>query len=961
MKSILTVRVLALSALAFASSIALGQDALVKSLLARDQRPKVAEVETLLGRGYLPEFIAKADLPTDSNRPSADTLQNNYPLWFRHLQENAADFIFEIERAYPGAKIAFIGRDMEAIADLTEAFYRNIGQNDRVVRIAMSRGTLENLDGNTAVQYMAQYQIQFIPGQPLRKVLFVDTISGGGGRQGRFLINALSQHYVGAGGSSLDLVRTLGFLGLLGATASIRENPIQNSAQHFQQLEKLYASYGGNVSFSFGEHFPVMTFQDNRKNKYQGFNESGYEHWVGAWHGSYGPLQIINGKLIAVPIETHDELRKKSVLHFQLHIVNFARSEQLINQIRSKAQKAKFEFPGLQIWNPARDALFAQMRSASGYAEIPEIIQRAQSQNSDFTISPSDLIEFWSANIERLQLPIDKASWDLIRKQVDLKNPRAQTAVATALFQNRNTIEKTVLTDFIKIGGHFEVAAAKLLALDQLGANRFELGQKIIESHKVSLSHADVIELVRGAKSFNGAVKLVNGLCEAVGYDQCQETVLTIDTYRAVMKFSAKIEDYKKFFAEIVGKLSKQSPLLLPLLTQDSPIPIIERTRELFGNPQHAANLALLIKAAQSQIYSETETLELLESVLGNSLNNKAADLKLLAEPSIKALLLKHRTGILDPSQAYPFIRSIYWNLFFSTDEDGRAFHLFRTAVQEGAQFFQTFRVARDLLVKKDVSAAELKYFDNLAAEKLIRDATARAGLVTSSWQYLLSQTTIGTSEWIERVAPFLGPARQFVSHMQALQNRIVVTNELFDTFLNFGPTLGEFTDLKRAMSRGWEQKHIKWFAEQHFQNHKSETAIFEMLSSLENLEAEPQTIHEIAQMPGLLSSIQSIDGVNRWLTYFEDNDDAYRSAYTQVLDWIQTPSEFNSLALPRKGLRTKIFTNQIREWRAQKKNSGWKFKWLQSYSAFGHAVDTGAQRAEPCETFLERRERQAN
>src|SRR5437868_13584690 len=51
------------------------------------------------------------------------------------FSEEIPTLIVSLEKAFPGAKYAFLGRDMDLVADAVEAFYLSIGQTDRVARI----------------------------------------------------------------------------------------------------------------------------------------------------------------------------------------------------------------------------------------------------------------------------------------------------------------------------------------------------------------------------------------------------------------------------------------------------------------------------------------------------------------------------------------------------------------------------------------------------------------------------------------------------------------------------------------------------------------------------------------------------------------------------------------------------------------------------------------------------------
>jgi hypothetical protein len=312
-------------------------------------------------------------------------------------------------------------------------------------------------------------------------------------------------------------------------------------------------------------------------------------------------------------------------------------------------------------------------------------------------------------------------------------------------------------------------------------------------------------------------------------------------------------------------------------------------------------------------------------------------------------LLYKSRDWILDPKQPFPKLRDVYWTPFSGTNEEGRAFYFYRSDVAEKPHFVATFLATRAKLQSLKANDAELRYFDGLAAERMARDPKARSEISAQEWDRLLTQTAFGNQEWVERFAPFLGPAEPFIRRAQMLKGRLKMTQTLIETFISFDPTLDEFRNLKATITGGWQQVYIKWFAEQYLHSRADEATVFEFIGALPSLGAAEETIYDIAKYPAVVNSIRSVQQANRWLEIFANDFQETANAYPLILEWIQTPAEFNALTRPGTEVLSRGLTQYVREWRGRKKRQGWKFRWLESLSAFGGAVDNGLQRETVC------------
>ncbi len=315
-------------------------------LVNQVQRPSVQQIEQYLKNSTpLPELQSETSLPKDSQKPRND-LQNNFPIWYTVLIQGAPQMIASFEKAFPGATWAFIGRDMAILADVFEAFYRSIGQTDRVARIGMSRGTLDGLTGELAMGLLESQGLELKEG--MHPFILIDAVSRGGGRQGRYLLNAVygalaqGHKWPSLSWTSSDLLPYFNFIGLRVSTTAI---PHRDALQAQKLIEK-----DQDQNFIDFDHYTIFTYTDgNVTQEFIGTNEAGYTHWTGSWHGSYGPvIQTGQGRVLAQVGSLALEEVREATIRFQAYVVRAAQSPQFFINVKNEASKLGYSFPTMR-------------------------------------------------------------------------------------------------------------------------------------------------------------------------------------------------------------------------------------------------------------------------------------------------------------------------------------------------------------------------------------------------------------------------------------------------------------------------------------------------------------------------------------------------------------------------------------------------------------------------------------
>jgi hypothetical protein len=291
-------------------------------------------------------------IPDEPGIPVApDGTFNGYGLHFQYWLETLINglpyLIVQMEKASPGARFAFLGRDVHAIADAMAAFYASIGQHDRVIYLGGSKASYVGTSEETLVAFIESHGFPLADAQNARPFFIVDTISRGHGTQGRALINAVYKEYERRGGQPADLVRKFNMIGLVAPTypRGAPINDISNASAIFATQEDAYRQNPKRAAY--GADHLILMFQAPKVAPQ--FNESGYAHYVSAWHREYGAFAYINGRTAPVPGDYFPNpqqyvAHRKSILWLQKHIWQRVQSADFRQKVQSVM--AQYSLPG---------------------------------------------------------------------------------------------------------------------------------------------------------------------------------------------------------------------------------------------------------------------------------------------------------------------------------------------------------------------------------------------------------------------------------------------------------------------------------------------------------------------------------------------------------------------------------------------------------------------------------------
>ncbi len=140
-----------LSFLIFLSVLAQAQNAKQLAIIEQNARPDVATI--------LKDPDLTADFAVRFRDPNGKV---------KNISTYLPQFIVAFEKAYPGGTYAFLGRDMDLIADAVEAYYLSIGQKNRVRRIRFSTPSLTGATAELLTNFLVQEGLDLTPGVSLK-------------------------------------------------------------------------------------------------------------------------------------------------------------------------------------------------------------------------------------------------------------------------------------------------------------------------------------------------------------------------------------------------------------------------------------------------------------------------------------------------------------------------------------------------------------------------------------------------------------------------------------------------------------------------------------------------------------------------------------------------------------------------------------------------------------------------
>ncbi len=295
-------------------------------LIQQEYRPSIKEILSVID-----------DINVDPSQISAK--------FQTYIEKEFPELLSYIDGTFPNSKLAFIGRDSAAIADIFEAYYLHMGIEDKILRINMSGNSFPK-DQKLLLDYLDSLGISS-SANAQAPVIFIDTISTpSGGRQPRKLLHALYESYKAQGGDSTQFFKRFNIIGLSVQAASSSATPVNTQAgkeliakqsQLLLANPNLYSALEGKIHV-----WP------NRSIGGYAMNEIGYESKL-FWHDSFGSLQYQTDGSIRALAGSQYPANKKGVLAFQKYIFEEIGRPDVLEAVQDVAAARNVQLSHLRI------------------------------------------------------------------------------------------------------------------------------------------------------------------------------------------------------------------------------------------------------------------------------------------------------------------------------------------------------------------------------------------------------------------------------------------------------------------------------------------------------------------------------------------------------------------------------------------------------------------------------------
>lgn len=213
------------------------------------------------------------------------------------IQDRIPVFIANLEKAFPGGKYIFLGRDGAFLADIIDGYYLSKGEVGRVVRLDASR---ETFNTSPIDIYLFLQQKGLTPEKDGPPLVFLDRTQykfiNGNFNDSSQLMRILGSLYEVAltqGANSRDLLRRVAGISL--QSNADYQIPLDRPDDYFKQISISEVNFGGNIKL----RLPHTILRTDLRDFIDG-NQNGIGGEIYLWSQGFGSLQLKpNGELVA--------------------------------------------------------------------------------------------------------------------------------------------------------------------------------------------------------------------------------------------------------------------------------------------------------------------------------------------------------------------------------------------------------------------------------------------------------------------------------------------------------------------------------------------------------------------------------------------------------------------------------------------------------------------------------------
>jgi hypothetical protein len=306
-----------------------------------------------------------------NDRPSPEVILSN-PALLENMQPSGFDrnafktniptLIVSLEKAFPGGTYAFLGRDMDLVADAVEAFYLSVGQTDRVVRIKISTPSLQNASQDIITDYLIHLGLDAKPKSHKPPMVMVDYTSFGTSSQSTRITYAVLQELLKRGLPANDILTRFNVASIHGGIAVDTINTVTTSQEGLQKkLELQNRNWVDNGKIDRIIRVPLNSVA-----------------YGSEWHDTYGPLHKNGrGPVTTTPSRYFNSVQKVPVLSNMIAAIKLASSPIFQKEVWNKAVTHGVTIAGLQepIQAPRKPPMTPEEKQAKAEAKIAKLNQ----------------------------------------------------------------------------------------------------------------------------------------------------------------------------------------------------------------------------------------------------------------------------------------------------------------------------------------------------------------------------------------------------------------------------------------------------------------------------------------------------------------------------------------------------------------------------------------------------------
>lgn len=319
-----------------------------ETLFAFSFRPKISDIKKVFGPLLYSEYLDFRELTRRSSKLTPfdnidDFRQINI---FNELINSGPRLIADFEKMYPGATFVGMGRDSAFVSDFLDAFYQELGQQNRVQLANVGRYSFK--DPELLSDYFIQLGFNTHPDKNTPFFVPFDATNFQNNSQSFQLISALLERCRLTRGCHIDeVINHLGFINTGAQRRMYNRNVFNGDTQVLQNVLET-----NSVSHQFKTIVSAVISEDLT--------------YTGEYHGSFGELKRVEGKAIATPGDLSSTKIRKQIILEQILLIRLMQTAYFKNRVFSIArEKLNYDFP------MTRPEGFSQIMSIRGFVSLP--------------------------------------------------------------------------------------------------------------------------------------------------------------------------------------------------------------------------------------------------------------------------------------------------------------------------------------------------------------------------------------------------------------------------------------------------------------------------------------------------------------------------------------------------------------------------------------------------------------